>query len=65
MEVSVDEQRCCGAGMCTLTAPEVFDQSDEGIVVLLNARPPASVHADVRDAAHLCPCSAITVRDTP
>lgn len=65
MEVSVDEHQCCGAGMCTLTAPEVFDQSDEGIVVLLDARPPAAVQADVREAAHRCPCSAINVRESP
>ena len=40
MKVSVDEDKCCGAGTCVLLAPDVFDQRDEdGIVVLLDAAP--------------------------
>ncbi|WP_067964207.1 ferredoxin [Nocardiopsis trehalosi] len=63
MKVHVDEDRCCGAGSCVLRAPEVFDQRDEdGIVVLLDAAPPADRHAAVREAADVCPASAIEVR---
>ena len=37
MKVTVDEDKCCGAGTCVLLAPDVFDQRDEdGIVVLLD-----------------------------
>lgn len=40
MKITVDEEKCCGAGQCVLIAPEVFDQRDEdGIVVLLDAEP--------------------------
>ncbi|MEU8774111.1 ferredoxin [Streptomyces sp. NPDC048606] len=63
--VEVDPRRCCGAGMCALVAPEVFDQSDEGVVVLLDPRPPAALHAAVREAADQCPCAAITLHTTP
>ncbi|MGK5532550.1 ferredoxin [Streptomyces sp. URMC 129] len=64
MRIEVDTARCCGAGMCALTVPEVFDQSeDEGTVVLLAPRPPAALHAAVRRAAHLCPCRTITVTE--
>ncbi|MDJ0460167.1 ferredoxin [Streptomyces sp. H27-C3] len=65
MRVEVNRQLCCGAGMCTLVASEVFDQSDEGVVVLLDARPPAAALAAVREAADQCPCSAITLHESP
>lgn len=66
MKVSVDRDRCCGAGQCVLTAPEVFDQGDDdGVVVLLDARPAPDRHASVREAAAVCPAGAITVSDDP
>ncbi|MFE0378775.1 ferredoxin [Streptomyces inhibens] len=48
MHVSVDQDKCCGAGQCVLLAPEVFDQREEdGTVVLLNPEPPAQRADDV------------------
>ncbi|GAA1118813.1 ferredoxin [Kitasatospora arboriphila] len=65
MQVTVDQDRCCGSGQCVLTAPGVFDQSDEdGLVRLLRPGPAEEQHAAVRLAAALCPGSAITVLDT-
>ncbi|MFS8201443.1 ferredoxin [Streptomyces sp. CWNU-52B] len=62
MHITVDEEKCCGAGQCVLAAPEVFDQRDEdGIVVLLEPEPPAGLHAAVREAAAICPASVIEV----
>lgn len=64
MRVTVDRERCASAGMCALTAPEVFDQDDhDGRVVLLDADPPAARHAMVREAALLCPSQAILLED--
>ncbi|MEU3269838.1 ferredoxin [Saccharomonospora sp. NPDC006951] len=64
MNVAVDEDKCCGAGSCVLVAPEVFDQRDEdGIVLLLESSPPEPQHAAVREAADICPASAITLRE--
>ncbi|WP_137990781.1 ferredoxin [Streptomyces vilmorinianum] len=64
MDVHVDRDRCLGAGMCALTAPQVFDQDeDEGLVVLLDARPPQERHAAVRVAAGVCPAVAITLTE--
>jgi ferredoxin len=58
--LSVDPARCCGAGQCVLTAPEVFDQDEEtGLVVLLDPRPPTETLRAVRDAAAFCPAGAI------
>ncbi|MEU3528234.1 ferredoxin [Streptomyces sp. NPDC038707] len=63
MELRVDRERCVGAGMCVLAAPEVFDQDDEeGRVLLLDPAPSrGAAGAAARQAAHLCPMSAITV----
>ena len=64
MNVSIDEDKCCAAGQCVLAAPEVFDQrDDDGIVIVLDATPPAEQHAAVRDAASLCPALAITLAE--
>nr|AHE14909.1 ferredoxin-2 [uncultured bacterium] len=64
MKVAIDEAACCGAGQCVLVAPAVFDQrDDDGVVILLDAEPPAAEHGNVREAAALCPAAAITVQD--
>lgn len=64
MRIEVDEEKCCGAGQCVLTAPEVFDQRDEdGVVVLLEPEPPEERQAPVREAAAICPAAAISLRE--
>ncbi|MFJ7070589.1 ferredoxin [Streptomyces sp. NPDC101115] len=62
--LSVDRERCIGAGMCAMTAPDVFDQDPEdGLVLLLHATPPASQQAAARMAVGVCPSGAITLRE--
>lgn len=63
MRVLVDEKRCCGAGLCVLAAPKVFDQRDDGIVVLRDETPPKELHAAVREAEGVCPGAAITLEE--
>ncbi|XXT21192.1 ferredoxin [Sorangium sp. So ce429] len=63
MRVRVDEVKCCGAGQCVLVAPRVFDQRDDGIVILLDEAPPEELHAAVREAASVCPCAAILLEE--
>jgi ferredoxin len=50
VRVSVERPRCVGAGVCKLTAPEVFDQDDDGVVTVLIEAP---------EAGHLCPSGAV------
>ena len=60
MRVVVDRDRCRGAGMCALTAPAVFDQSeDDGTVVVLDPDPPPEQEAAVVRAVGLCPNGVI------
>ncbi|MGW7520175.1 ferredoxin [Streptomyces sp. NPDC054796] len=62
MRITVETDKCCGAGQCVLAAPEVFDQRDEdGIVVVLDEAPPEETHPAVREAAQLCPAAAIAL----
>jgi ferredoxin len=61
MKITVDTTACIGAGQCALVAGELFDQDDDGIVVLLDDQPAESQQAMATRAAGLCPARAIAV----
>lgn len=61
MGVTVQKDACVGAGQCALVAPDVFDQDDDGIVLLLQDDPEGPDLEAARKAARLCPARAITV----
>lgn len=64
MRLHVDREQCCSAGMCALTAPDVFDQDEEdGRVVLLTAEPPHEAQPAAANAIELCPSGAISLID--
>lgn len=64
MKIDADQEVCCGSGMCASKAPGVFDQrDDDGIVELLDERPPPDQREPARRAARLCPAQVITVRE--
>ncbi|GLW64411.1 ferredoxin [Actinomadura rubrobrunea] len=65
MKVVADRNVCIGAGNCVMTAPDVFDQSeDDGTVVLLQDSPSEEQEAAVRRAVSLCPSGAIAIRES-
>jgi ferredoxin len=64
MRVIVDKEVCIGAGNCVRTAPDVFDQDEEGFVELLDDNPPSELDEDVLLARRLCPARAITVKES-
>jgi ferredoxin len=61
MKISVDTEKCCGAGQCVLVAPEIFDQDDDGIVILLDPAPSDDLRDAVQDAIAICPADVIQV----
>jgi ferredoxin len=63
MRIRVSAERCVSSGQCVMLAPEVFDQDDDGIVVLLTDRPDDSEAAAVRESTRVCPSLAITIED--
>jgi ferredoxin len=59
MKVIADRDVCIGAGMCVMTA-EIFDQGEDGIVVIVDAEEvPAEEQQRVRSAVSLCPSGAL------
>ena len=58
MLIEIDRDVCVGAGMCTLTAPEVFEQDEHGHVVLLVPDPPEEQREQVEEAEGSCPAAA-------
>ena len=64
MKVEADRDVCIQAGNCVMVADSLFDQDDDGIVVLRDATPPPSEHEAVRKAARLCPAVAIFIDET-
>ncbi|MGO4748661.1 ferredoxin [Streptomyces sp. 2MCAF27] len=64
MWIKGDKDICAGAGMCALTAPEVFTQSeDDGTVEVLDPHPPEDRYELVRRVVPLCPAGAISVTE--
>jgi ferredoxin len=61
MHVEVSVPKCVGSGQCVVIAPEVFDQQDDGMVILLDDSPAPGHHDSVREAALVCPSAAITL----
>jgi ferredoxin len=63
MRIAVDASKCCGAGQCVLTAPNVFDHSDEGVAFPITPCPAESERAAIQEAIELCPTGAISIID--
>ncbi|BBZ62879.1 ferredoxin [Mycolicibacterium monacense] len=61
MRIEANRDVCISAGNCVMSAPEVFDQDDDGIVVLLADPVPESEHEHAREAVKLCPATALRV----
>ncbi|WP_343244822.1 ferredoxin [Streptomyces sp. SID14478] len=63
VRVEVDQERCVGAGMCALTAPDVFTQDDDGFSEVLPGRAEAAgEHPLVKEAVRACPVGAVSLR---
>ncbi|GAB2855616.1 ferredoxin [Actinocorallia aurea] len=65
MLVEADRESCISAGRCMAANGAVFDQDEEGIVVVLAPAPAAEHRESVRKAAYLCPAGAIKLRSEP
>ncbi|PDP88605.1 ferredoxin [Glycomyces fuscus] len=65
MRLHADTGVCAGAGQCVRAAPDLFDQGDDGLVVLLRADVPEQARERALTAADWCPSGAVGVRETP
>ncbi|WP_233160100.1 ferredoxin [Actinophytocola xanthii] len=55
----MDENRCCGAGLCAQELPDVFDQGEDAVVVVLEENPPAELAERLEAVTFACPSGAI------
>lgn len=63
MHIDADRDACIAAGNCVMVADAVFDQDDDGVVVLLGDEVPPGEEERAREAIKLCPASAL--REAP
>ena len=61
--ISVDTGKCIGSAQCVLAAPDVFDQDDDGFVMVLEENPSGEAETTARTAQGICPAQAIAVHD--
>lgn len=65
VRVLADRELCIQAGNCVMVAGAVFDQDDDGIVVVLADEVPPDEVEHTREAVKLCPSSALAIAEPP
>ena len=63
LRIVADRNRCVGGGLCVLTLPSLFDQSEDGRVILRRERPAPGELDAARAAVDICPARALSLRD--
>lgn len=63
MRVEVDLDKCTGHGICESIAEEVFEVSDDGIVVIHDNERPEADRDRMQQAVTQCPVAALRLAD--
>jgi ferredoxin len=63
MRLEADHDACIASGNCVMVSEALFDQDDDGIVVLLADDVPAGEEEHAREAVKLCPASVLRLAD--
>jgi ferredoxin len=63
VKVVADQDLCISAGVCVMSTSVVFDQDDDGIVVVLTEDVPDAEADRAREAVQLCPSGALRFAD--
>ena len=61
--VVAEHELCIQAGNCVMVASDVFDQDDDGIVVVLAEDVTGEQATRATEAVKLCPASALRLED--
>jgi ferredoxin len=61
VKVHADREVCIQAGNCVMVADSLFDQDDDGIVVVLVDDVPDNEEDKAAEAVRLCPSQALTI----
>jgi ferredoxin len=60
MEIQLDHSKCVASGQCAQAAPGIFDQDDDGIVVLVPGNHDGDTDS-VKLAIRVCPTRVISL----
>jgi ferredoxin len=63
VKIEADRDVCIQAGNCVMVADTLFDQDDDGIVVVLVDEVPAGEEDKAREAVKLCPSQALRIAE--
>jgi ferredoxin len=61
VKIAADRDVCIQAGNCVMAADTLFDQDDDGIVMVLVDEVPDDEEDHAREAVKLCPSQALRV----
>jgi ferredoxin len=59
MKLEAHRDDCIASGNCVMISDALFDQDDDGIVVLLAEDVPAAEEDHAREAVKICPASVL------
>ena len=59
MKLIADRDDCIASGNCVMISDALFDQDDDGVVVLLTEDVPEAEEAHAREAVKTCPASVL------
>ncbi|WP_082962002.1 ferredoxin [Mycobacterium sp. 852014-52144_SCH5372336] len=63
MRIRADREICVGAGMCVMADDTVFDQGDDGLVLLVKEEVCGADEKRARVAVRHCPSGALRILD--
>ncbi|MET8974872.1 ferredoxin [Streptomyces sp. NPDC004539] len=64
MRIVTTPSTCAVSSLCVYRLPAIFDQDEEGLVLLLNPHPTPAQEEEVHRAARACPTNSIKIIDT-
>jgi ferredoxin len=63
MELEIVEEKCIGAGLCVVAAPDLVDQREEdGIAFLVEGAEAGEHPGQAHEAVRICPAAAILLK---
>ena len=59
MEISVDNGRCTGLGICESISPDVFEVDADGLLIVHESEVAGADPAELEQAVQSCPTAAL------
>ena len=59
MKLQANRDACISSGNCVMTSEALFDQDDDGVVVLLAEDVPEAEEGHARQAVEICPAQVL------